>query len=516
MGPHISCQPTHHSLDSIDMSSASPAAAFASLHLSVLSCLTDIETFLSQLESPLPDFDFGQAITRGELKVEEVRAWARDGLEILKQTKAELRSHLPEFNLDSTSVETYVSARLHDLSDASNLKRVTSRLHELPVPHLHRPEHYVDILSTRLKSLHHHLSSSTPYHMGFSSLPSTTRLSELIDTMMSSDRLSAVLRAPISRTEDVLGKAASDIARAIERSVHGAKLITYGDLPMQWRNNHLVTYGYRFIPLRKWPLIIASIFALHNETLNIHTHFVPFLLWTGNTIFTFFGSSIPSASASIVDTPTLTFTLLSLLTLFASVVWHTMTGCAHHKGMMICAKFDYAAIGWLISGSIGTVVHYGFQCNTVARTVHLTMCLINALGGTMIAFLDWFDQSENKVFMKWRIVFFVSMSVLMSFAPLAQLVLVYSLRETFAFIRPVIPSIVSYLVGIIFYGTRFPECMLPTNTPRLAWLGGGSHAVWHLFVVWAISLHRNALPALKYGVSGAVSAVSGVCPVPAA
>jgi adiponectin receptor len=276
-----------HPLDAIDMSSASPAAAFASLHLSVLSCLTDIETFLSQLESPLPDFDFGQAITRGELKVEEVRAWARNGLEILKQTKAELRSHLPEYNLDSISIEIYVSARLHDLSDASNLKRVTSHLHELPVPHhdLHRPEHYV---STRLKFLHHHLSSSTPYHMGLLSSPSTTRLSELIDTMMSSDRVSAVLRAPsISRTEDASGKAASDIARAIERSVHGAKLITYGDLPMQWRNNHFVTYGYRFvlfgasvcvhvfiiqlsllrfIPLRKWPLIIASIFALHNET----------------------------------------------------------------------------------------------------------------------------------------------------------------------------------------------------------------------------------------------------------
>jgi adiponectin receptor len=124
----------------------------------------------------------------------------------------------------------------------------------------------------------------------------------------------------------------------------------------------------------------------------------------------------------------------------------------------------------------------------------------------------------------------------MSFVPLAQLALLYSPRETFAFIRaslystpcysattdfsadagPVIPSLASYVVGIVFYATHFPECMLPTNSPRLAWLGGGSHAVWHLFVVWAISLHRNALPALKYGVSGAVSAVSGVCPVPAA
>ncbi|KAH9978691.1 hemolysin-III related-domain-containing protein [Lactifluus volemus] len=308
LGPHISCQPPPHSLDSIDMSSASPAAAFAPLHLSVLSCLADIETFLSQLESPLLDFDLGQAVTR-------VRAWARDGLEILKQTKAELRSHLPEFNIDSTSIETYVSARLHDFSDASNLKRVTSRLHELPVPHLHRPEHY-----------------------------------------------------------DAFGKVATDIASAIERSVHGAKLITYGDLPMPWRNNHFVIYGYRFIPLRKWPLLIASIFALHNETLNIHTHFVPFLLWTGNTMLTFFGSSIPSASATDVDTPILTFTLLSLFTLFASVLWHTMTGCAHHKGREICSKIDYVGIGWLISGSIGTVVHYGFQCNT-SRALYILLCV---------------------------------------------------------------------------------------------------------------------------------------------
>jgi hypothetical protein len=35
----------------------------------------DIQTSLShQLDSPLPDFDLGQAISRSEVKVEEVRA----------------------------------------------------------------------------------------------------------------------------------------------------------------------------------------------------------------------------------------------------------------------------------------------------------------------------------------------------------------------------------------------------------------------------------------------------------
>ena len=245
--PCISCQPPHHSLDALDLSSTSPTAAFAALHDRVLSCLADIEASLSQLESPLPDFDLGQAISRSELKVEEVRAWAKDGLEILEQTRTELRSHLPEFPFDSVSVETYVSARLHDLSDASNYKRVTSHLPELP--RIPRAEQYLFNLSDRLKSLHTHLSSfnSLP-HMAFPSFPSIAKLSELIDTMISSDCLPLMLRScSTSQSGDPLSRVATEVACAVERSLHGAKLITYGDLPSEWRNNPFVTHGYRFV-----------------------------------------------------------------------------------------------------------------------------------------------------------------------------------------------------------------------------------------------------------------------------
>ena len=243
----MTSQPPPHSLDTVELSSASPAAAFASLHDHVLSCLGELETSLSRLESPLPDFDLGQAISRSELKVEEVRAWARDGLEILKQTRAELCSHLPEFTLDSVSVETYVSARLHDLSDASNFKRVASHLPELP--RIPRAEQYASNLSDRLKSLHFHLSSFNALsHMAFPSLPSTAKLSELMDMMIYSDCLPVILRArSIGQTGDPFGLAATEFTRAVERSLHGAKLITYSDLPLEWKNNPFVTHGYRFV-----------------------------------------------------------------------------------------------------------------------------------------------------------------------------------------------------------------------------------------------------------------------------
>jgi Haemolysin-III related len=74
---------------------------------------------------------------------------------------------------------------------------------------------------------------------------------------------------------------------------------------------------------------------------------------------------------------------------------------------------------------------------------------------------------------------------------------------------PTFPSLSSYLIGLFFYFTHFPERYLSGRYMWLDWLGGGSHAIWHGFVVLAISQHRNAMGALKQGVEGLV--VDGRC-----
>ena len=55
--------------------------------------------------------------------------------------------------------------------------------------------------------------------------------------------------------------------------------------------------------LSKCP-VVTDVFVLLS---NIHTHLIPFLLWTTNTIFSLFSfsSSIPSALAAVIDTPIL-------------------------------------------------------------------------------------------------------------------------------------------------------------------------------------------------------------------
>lgn len=80
---------------------------------------------------------------------------------------------------------------------------------------------------------------------------------------------------------------------------------------------------------------------------------------------------------------------------------------------------------------------------------------------------------------------------------------------------PVFPSLISYLIGLVFYTTHFPECLFAARArvsdDHTVWswidtLGGGSHTIWHGFIVLAISQHRAALPALEEGIGGVLKA----------
>ena len=70
---------------------------------------------------------------------------------------------------------------------------------------------------------------------------------------------------------------------------------------------------------------------------------------------------------------------------------------------------------------------------------------------------------------------------------------------------PIIPSLLSYVAGLVFYATHIPErWMSPKWTQRLDCIGGGSHCIWHLFIVLAVSQHRGAISYLKHGITGEV------------
>jgi len=290
------CRQTHpHSLDALDLSTASPTQTLASLRFLLLSYLADLETRLSQLASPISEFGLADALkAQGESTIEEARAWAKVALEMLDGIRADVRSHLPEFHIADMSVEGFVKSHLPDMPDVAALNDnmrshlpdmpdVRSHLPEIPdvrshlpdMPdvrsHLpdfklsdmrskldsvrtriseldfHQPLNFIPILCDRLQSLHSHLSSME-LHADFEiSVPAPSNLlSDLLDTLRSSDIVSDLLNvSPDVCAEDMLGRAAKEIAGAVKRSLHGARLIKYADLPEQWRHNPFVRQGYR-------------------------------------------------------------------------------------------------------------------------------------------------------------------------------------------------------------------------------------------------------------------------------
>ncbi|KAG8214056.1 hemolysin-III related-domain-containing protein [Butyriboletus roseoflavus] len=465
-------------LEALDFtSSGSARQSLGALRILLLSYLEDVENRLSTVESPISDIGIPAALKlKGEHTVEEARAWARDALEMLRSLRSDVCSHLPELP-DVPSLNNVRAQFSHSLADTSVMEDVRSCL----------SDKHISALSARLQFLQAHLRSMDVLTTDLHTFPGSTRLSGLFESITSSE-LIAELSDDVTEAEDM----ARDITRAIKQSFQGSKLICYVDLPPQWRNNRFVTRGYRFIPLEKWPLIIMSLFAWHNETLNIHTHLVPLMLWLINCI-PLFNSSAPQ------DIPETAFITFALVCLFTSVIWHTMAGCAHHDGMDLCARIDYVGIGWLISASIGTIVYYGFQCHPVLGKFFLACCFLIGVAGNAFPFLKWFNDTAYR---HVRVGVFLCMAFT-AIAPLAVLAYLHSLRQVIEYINPVWPSLISYLIGLTFYVTNTPERFLsPRLSHWLDWCGGGSHAIWHAFIVLAINQHRHRRYLWLHAVNG--------------
>ncbi|CAE6439929.1 unnamed protein product [Rhizoctonia solani] len=208
-------------------------------------------------------------------------------------------------------------------------------------------------------------------------------------------------------------------ALALVKSQGGKKLIRYRDLPEKWRNNEFVWEGYRFIPGARWPALVLSMFQLHNETINIQTHFVPLLAilsiiplpWA--SLFTqyplplnllaisqfdissFSFTPLPPSSADPI--PKFLFLLAAGACLTCSTIWHTLAGCSDFWLLEAGARIDYVGIGWLISASVSGVMYYGFACQPMIMQFYIIIAIMTGIAGSILPFQGWFNERRNKV-----------------------------------------------------------------------------------------------------------------------
>ncbi len=229
--------------------------------------------------------------------------------------------------------------------------------------------------------------------------------------------------------------------------------LTFHELPIPWRENHYIINGYRFH--NNFLRSIKSIFQLHNETANIWTHLLGFIgfiyIWAVE-----FPKTLVYANSNILDRSVIGFFFIMVLQcLLCSVSWHTFNCTSNLSIKTKCACLDYTGITLLVSASVITTEYAALYYHEFQRNLIMSFSLILGFIGLFFNWSPYFDKPENRHF---RILFFIALATgaISAFAVASSL---YGTKKMCIFYFPILKSITSYLIGVIFYGTLFPEIM---------------------------------------------------------
>ncbi|CAO3587695.1 unnamed protein product [Absidia cylindrospora] len=259
------------------------------------------------------------------------------------------------------------------------------------------------------------------------------------------------------------------------------RLLYLHELPIEWQENEYVLSGYRFY--HHHHDCLKSIFMLHNETLNIHSHLIGFIFFLILSIY-MVNYQFPDANAG--DRAVfVTFCVAALNCLFCSSIYHTFICHSRHTIKAFTATLDYIGIAFLITASVLVTEHFGFYCQPEAARRYMMFTGLMGSVGTISPFFKCWD---TKKYRPLRIAVFVAMAF-SSAVPVLHLFLLNGFSSSFVFFKMAGVSVLMYIFGVFIYAKRFPEKMYPG---RFDFAGMTSHAIWHIFVVFGIYFHYLA------------------------
>ncbi|XP_078430794.1 heptahelical transmembrane protein 4-like [Wolffia australiana] len=288
------------------------------------------------------------------------------------------------------------------------------------------------------------------------------------------------------------------------------ELVNYDSLPDYLKHNEFVVGHYRC----EWPLkdAIHSVFAIHNETINVWTHLIGFFIFLTLTLYG--GNKIPAMAealyarqtnslagfsiSSLTNTtgfmnhyqmtnlssqpnpaitrwPLFVFLGGAMFCLLTSSACHLLSCHSEHTSY-IMLHLDYAGISTLIVTSIVPQIYYTFACDPFYRAVYTATILALGLLTVLISLIPVFEKPEFRFV---RSLVFVIMG-LSGWGPIAHKLASYG-GEPAALVTTMYEFFmnVCYGVGVVIYATRIPERWRPGKFD----LVGHSHQLFHLFVI---------------------------------
>jgi len=259
----------------------------------------------------------------------------------------------------------------------------------------------------------------------------------------------------------------SAIARAREQG-----LLKYEELPVPWRINPHILKGYRFSDSKIE--CVRSIFGVSNETVNIWSHALGFIVML-SVAFYFYPSSTHFSLYTKTDVfIAAVFFFAACKCLVCSTIWHTMNCVADQTLMERFACVDYTGISLLIAASIMTTEYTAFYCEPVSRWGYMTATAILGIAGTILPWHPTFNGQD----MAWlRVGFFIGLAATGGM-PIIQVLLTRGAAWAYEFYidSNLLKSLVVYVLGAVVYASKIPERWFPGAFDFF----GNAHNLWHV------------------------------------
>ncbi|KAM6345723.1 progestin and adipoQ receptor family member 3 isoform 2-T2 [Podargus strigoides] len=251
----------------------------------------------------------------------------------------------------------------------------------------------------------------------------------------------------------------------------GIRLYTYEQIPVFLKDNPYITDGYRaYLPSR---LCLKSLFILSNETVNIWSHLLGFVLFFTLGIYDL-TAVLPTAGASREDFVICSVCLFCFqVCMLCSVGYHLF--CCHRseKTSRRWMALDYAGISIGILGCYVSGVFYAFYCNNIHpsyltqqwhRLRSIIFCSVSGYG--VIPTIHWVWLNGG-----------IGASIVQEFAP--RVIVMYLITA----------------VAFVFYISKVPERYFPGQLNYL----GSSHQLWHILaVVMLYWWHQSTVYIMQY------------------
>ncbi|KAL0340169.1 UNVERIFIED_CONTAM: Heptahelical transmembrane protein 2 [Sesamum radiatum] len=310
----------------------------------------------------------------------------------------------------------------------------------------------------------------------------------------------------------------------------GRVLLKYEALPEYLKDNEFIRDYYRC----EWPLkdVVLSIFSLHNETFNIWTHLLGFMIFMGmmmmsltekmsieNVMATLFGersdgwltsktiyrsnasdafftdsyvgmiarSPILHASKdsdSVPLWPWLVFLVGAMTCLIFSTVSH-LFACHSQRFYYFFWRLDYTGIALMIICSFFAPIYYAFSDHPYWRFCYLSSI---TLVGFLVVVTLLAPALSSSHFRSLRAGLFLFMGFLGVIPATHAVILHWDQHQIRVSLVYEIVMGLLYGIGAFFYVTRIPERWKPGAFDIV----GHSHQIFHVFVVAAALAHCAA------------------------